>query len=73
MVISSKSGKRGRKQIFYVCSGRRFRGNCTNKHGVPANDLLKSLLAEMRRRFLNPAALAALIEQTRQDQQEPDL
>jgi hypothetical protein len=59
-----------------VCTVRRSRGAeaCANKHGVPADEFTAAVFAQMRQKFLNPAALAALIEQARNaGQREPEL
>jgi len=75
LIYSRKTGQRGQPQSSYVCTTRRTRGAeaCSNRHGVPVDGLTTALLEQMRLRFLNPAMLAALIEQERQaGKREPD-
>jgi hypothetical protein len=76
LVVSRKTGQRGRPQTSYICTTRRSRGPeaCSNRHGVSADELTTAVLAEMKRRFLNPAFLASLIEdQHNAGKREPDV
>jgi DNA invertase Pin-like site-specific DNA recombinase len=63
LIISKKSGKRGRPQTSYICATRRSRGDaaCTNRHGIPAGELTDRVLAQLRTFFLNPATLGGLV------------
>ena len=63
MIISKKTGKRGRPQTAYVCSTRLSRGDsaCSNRYGAPATPLTDAVLAELKHIFLNPAALGNLL------------
>jgi DNA invertase Pin-like site-specific DNA recombinase len=63
LIISKKTGQRGRPQTTYVCSTRRTRREavCANKNGVPAPALTDAVLAQLKRVFLNPAALGCLL------------
>jgi site-specific DNA recombinase len=76
LFYSRKTGQRGRPQASYACATRRSRGAeaCSHRHGVPADELIAAVLAEMRRKFLNPAFLATLIEdQQNAGKREPDV
>jgi len=63
LVYSKKWGKRGKPAGFYTCSQHRTRGNsaCTNGPGVPAVELTEGVLAKLKKAFLDPLALGALV------------
>jgi site-specific DNA recombinase len=62
LIISKKTGQRGRAQTTYICSTQRTRGQdiCTNRWGVPAIPLADAVPAQIKHVFLDPAALGAL-------------
>ena len=63
LIISTKSGQRGRPMTMFICSTRRTRGEaaCTNKHGVPASEITVRVLDQLKHVFLNPVALGRLV------------
>src|SRR5438552_12516667 len=50
MFVNRRTGKRGRPQVFYVCSTHRTRGAtaCTAKHGVLAADIEPAVVTALR-------------------------
>ena len=75
LVISKKTGQRGRPQTSYVCATRRTRGDagCTNKHGIPATALTDAVVAQLKHVFLNPVALGKLLMKEWEDRRtSPD-
>jgi len=62
MFVMPRSGKRGKPQLYYVCTTHHKRGNtrCTNRHGVPYEELTTTLLGHFRKDFLHPATLGRL-------------
>lgn len=58
-----KWGKRGRPAGMYVCAQHRTRGDaaCVNRLGVPAVELTDQVLAQIKKAFLDPIALGALL------------
>jgi hypothetical protein len=63
LIVSRKSGKRGRVQTLLICTTRRSRGDesSTNRYGVEADDLADAVLAKVKHAFLNPYVLGRLL------------
>jgi hypothetical protein len=76
MFVAACSGKRGKPQLYYVCTTYHKRGTtrCTNRHGVPYEALTQSLLDHFRKDFLHPATLGRLfMAEYEERQRRPDL
>lgn len=63
LIISKKTGQRGRPVVMYICATRRTRGEtaCPSKHGVPERELTEAVLAQLKHVFCNPVALGQLV------------
>jgi site-specific DNA recombinase len=80
MFISKKTGQRGRPVTMFACSNRRAgRGladgsPCTNVHGVPEPELTAAVMADVRKIFLDPAKVAAMVtEELKRRKAAPDV
>lgn len=59
MFVAPRSGRGGVK-LYYVCTTHHKRGNtrCTNRHGVPYQQVTDVIVSHLRERFLDPFVIA---------------
>jgi len=67
MFVCPRAGKRGKAQLYYVCTTHHKRGNtrCTNHHGVPYAEITQAVVDHFSKRFLTPDVLRQFLEEER--------
>jgi site-specific DNA recombinase len=75
LIVSRKTGRRGRAQTLLICTRRRHRGDegCTNRWGVDVDELTDAVVDKIRHAFLNPVELGqCLMRELERSRQQPD-